>query len=160
METGSEAMRSHGKSGVLYNTDCLLISIISYMLNCFRRSPWLLFATLLVFVGGCAPTTPTPPAPDLVRTCDESGGPPSSEVLRCRLLRASDSGSLPRKISPAEVERLLADSVQLKSAMRSLSRKEITPAQYAAQLAAFEKLCVDLTGLACENLFYSPEKNQ
>ncbi|MFA4974277.1 MAG: hypothetical protein WC683_16845 [bacterium] len=95
------------------------------------------------------------------KACEEPvAGPPSREALKCRLLRSSNAGELPRRLSTADADRLLDEAQRLSDAKRAFRRGEVSPVQVQQQARRFEDVCLQLVNMSCERLFFSPERPQ
>ena len=105
-------------------------------------------ALCLLILTGCTNSTQQPTG--AVRVCAEMGGPPSHDLAVCRLLRLSDSGALPRRLSASDADHLIAEIEAFNLRGQTRSTPDIT------DFNSIDGLTRQLTGLSFENLVSLP----
>jgi len=109
---------------------------------------------VVVLVSGCGSPSKTISPP--LTTCDERSGPPSPDIMRCRLLRASAKGLFPRRLSPEDADRLIAGLERIHDVTSAFGHGGATSAEAMSVVLEFNVTCHETTGLSCEQLFEQP----
>ena len=116
----------------------------------------LLLAASFVLLASFARRDPTDPKGVTPRVCHELGGPPNRDLIRCRLMRMSEGGHLPRSLTDADADRVIAALEEISIAKKAAKNRTLTEAAAVERIQGANQVCIDLIGLSCGELLFAP----
>jgi hypothetical protein len=92
--------------------------------------------------------------------CDEAPGPPTTELVVCRLLHASAAGQFERQITPEQAALLVAEWIELAHVRKAVLRNEASQDDFHSGQVELESLCMQFTGRSCADVFLSRQATE
>ena len=91
-----------------------------------------------------------------VISCPDSEGPPSMDVIVCRIIRDSQTSTSHRPISRSDSDRLLVALKEFSGAMNDLQSSAIDQSEFEQRIEHSNKACVEIAGASCDVLLFEP----
>lgn len=89
-------------------------------------------------------------------TCPEPHGPPTREVMQCRLVLNSSAGRYDHKLSALEIEEVLDAIDDYLDAVAAKNASTVTDDQFLQAISQSNRRCFEHTGSSCESVLIGP----